>query len=377
MPDLGFQLRRLTRSKPRVSASRSASSVGMRLADCCQTTDCGPSMTAVATSSPRLAGRQWRKIASGLASAISSSVTWKGASAARTRLPLGLLAHRGPDVGVDGVGARDGRGGIVHDGQLGTRVLGEPPRVREDLLVRCVLRRAGDRDVEAGERARSRAASGRRCRRRRRRRRAGARRCRRTPPRSSAGRPAPGRDGARRRERSRPARSPTGPARRPSPGRTCESRSPRRSQRASGRCRRSTRLAPAAAPAATATPASRRAGRLPLRTRRASASTASRRCRRSSRLEGRPRSGPASLFIAAARSSSSRSSSGVRSATRVKWRADGVGARGAHTLGHVSCRRRAHRHHPVTTVSGWAVFAWVTIGSSTSAIVGVPTSSSS
>ena len=41
----------------RVRARRSASSVGIRFADCCQTTDCGPSMTAAATSSPRLAGQ--------------------------------------------------------------------------------------------------------------------------------------------------------------------------------------------------------------------------------------------------------------------------------------------------------------------------------
>ena len=42
-----------------------------------------------------------------------------------------------------------------------------------------------------------------------------------------------------------------------------------------------------------------------------------------------------------------------------------------------SCGESGHRHHPVTTVSGCAVFARATIGSSTSASVGEPTSSSS
>ncbi len=40
-----------------------------------QTTDCGPSMTAALTSSPRLTGRQCMKIASGLAHAIRRSST--------------------------------------------------------------------------------------------------------------------------------------------------------------------------------------------------------------------------------------------------------------------------------------------------------------
>src|SRR5581483_856597 len=69
------------RSIPRVSISSTASSVGRRFADCSHTADCGPSMTAAATSSPRFAGRQCRKIAPGCASAISCSVTWNGASA--------------------------------------------------------------------------------------------------------------------------------------------------------------------------------------------------------------------------------------------------------------------------------------------------------
>ena len=55
------------------------------------------------------------------ASAISSSVTWYGASTRAARLSLGLLAHRRPDVGVDGVGAGDRRARVVDDGQLALR----------------------------------------------------------------------------------------------------------------------------------------------------------------------------------------------------------------------------------------------------------------
>ena len=40
-----------------------------------QISDCGPSITASTTSSPRCAGRQWRKRASGFARAISASST--------------------------------------------------------------------------------------------------------------------------------------------------------------------------------------------------------------------------------------------------------------------------------------------------------------
>ena len=123
----------------------------MRLADCCQTTDWGPSMTAAATSSPRLAGRQWRKIASGFASAISCSVTWNGAERLRAHVTLALLAHRGPDVGVDGVCAGDGLGGIVDDGEVGSRAPSEASRIREDPRVGRELGRTGDREVEAGE----------------------------------------------------------------------------------------------------------------------------------------------------------------------------------------------------------------------------------
>ena len=45
----------------------------IRLPACCHTTDCGPSMTSAATSSPRCAGRQCMKIAGSLAAFISAA----------------------------------------------------------------------------------------------------------------------------------------------------------------------------------------------------------------------------------------------------------------------------------------------------------------
>ena len=60
---------------PVVRAYSTACSVASRLAACSKTSDCGPSMTAAATSSPRWAGRQCRKTAPGAACAISDGVT--------------------------------------------------------------------------------------------------------------------------------------------------------------------------------------------------------------------------------------------------------------------------------------------------------------
>src|SRR5712692_9057296 len=58
-----------------VSSARRARVACMRLAACCHTTDWGPSMTSAVTSSPRWAGRQWRKRAWGSAAAMRSVST--------------------------------------------------------------------------------------------------------------------------------------------------------------------------------------------------------------------------------------------------------------------------------------------------------------
>ena len=57
------------------SITRRAFSVCSRFSACSKTTDAGPSITASVTSSPRCAGRQCRKQASGLACAMSRSLT--------------------------------------------------------------------------------------------------------------------------------------------------------------------------------------------------------------------------------------------------------------------------------------------------------------
>ena len=93
---------------PVTSAYSTACSVGRRLAACCQTRDCGPSMTAAATSSPRWAGRQCRNIGVRRARAPSAAASTRYGVERRARraLALGVLAHRDPDVGVDGVARR-------------------------------------------------------------------------------------------------------------------------------------------------------------------------------------------------------------------------------------------------------------------------------
>src|SRR4051812_23272118 len=83
---------------------------------------CGPSMTPLDTSSPRCAGRQWRKIA--LLSAVfinfSSTVTRERALAL---LLLLLLTHRRPHVRVDDM-----------------RVLRRLQRIADDADLRHLLR---------------------------------------------------------------------------------------------------------------------------------------------------------------------------------------------------------------------------------------------
>src|SRR5450759_3175329 len=66
---------RSTRSSQVMSVYRSACSVSQRFSASSQTRDCGPSMTSSVTSSPRWAGRQWRKMARVDASDISSAST--------------------------------------------------------------------------------------------------------------------------------------------------------------------------------------------------------------------------------------------------------------------------------------------------------------
>ncbi len=72
---------------------------------------CGPSTTEAVTSSPRWAGRQCRKMAVGTGRRHHGVVDGEALEGAAAGLGLGLLAHRGPDVGVDGVGALGGLGG--------------------------------------------------------------------------------------------------------------------------------------------------------------------------------------------------------------------------------------------------------------------------
>ena len=60
-----------------ISVTRTAFCTWSRFSASSKTTDCGPSITSAATSSPRWAGRQCMKTASRAAAAIISGVTWK------------------------------------------------------------------------------------------------------------------------------------------------------------------------------------------------------------------------------------------------------------------------------------------------------------
>ena len=64
----------------------------------------GPSQTSAATSSPRWAGRQWRKTASWRRVGHQRAVDREALEVLEALLLLRLLPHRGPDVGVDGRG---------------------------------------------------------------------------------------------------------------------------------------------------------------------------------------------------------------------------------------------------------------------------------
>src|SRR5438309_1247417 len=77
--DLHFLVRHHLCSSIQSMAPRA---VCIRFSACRQTAEWGPSITGAVTSSPRCAGRQWRKRAFG-ASAISASSTWYGSNAAR------------------------------------------------------------------------------------------------------------------------------------------------------------------------------------------------------------------------------------------------------------------------------------------------------
>ena len=107
----------------------------------------GPSSTSEVTSSPRWAGRQWRKIASGLACASKLVVDLVGGEDTAPRFGLVLLAHARPDVGIDDVGAVDRLLGIVFDDQGNAGKPGREPRL--EIGRKLVARRRGQHEMDA------------------------------------------------------------------------------------------------------------------------------------------------------------------------------------------------------------------------------------
>ena len=120
----------------------------MRLAACCQTAERGPSITDAATSSPRCAGRQWRNQACSPAAAIERVVDGVALERGEADRVLGLLAHRGPHVGVDRVGAAHRF--VRIGGELDDAAEVAGPLDGE--VVELVPGRRRDRELDAGER---------------------------------------------------------------------------------------------------------------------------------------------------------------------------------------------------------------------------------
>ena len=84
-----------------------------RLAAWRHTTLWGPSTTAALISSPRWAGRQWSTTASGAGRGQQRLVDLVAGEGGQASLLLVLLAHRGPHVGVEGVGPGRRLGRVV------------------------------------------------------------------------------------------------------------------------------------------------------------------------------------------------------------------------------------------------------------------------
>ena len=104
-------------------------------------------------SEPRWAGRQCMTIASGRAAAMTAAFTWNRLKTSARELLLVLLAHRGPHVGVDGVGVCRRLPGVVHDERLTAGRRTDLVGVADHLLQRLEAGRAGDVHAHAGRRA--------------------------------------------------------------------------------------------------------------------------------------------------------------------------------------------------------------------------------
>ncbi len=152
---LGLAERRHQRAPVRRSTN-SARAECMRLPACCHTTDCGPSMTSAATSSPRCAGRQCMKTASGARRLHQRLVDGPARERAQPLLAFVLLPHRRPHVGVDDVGASHRVVRIVDQLDRPAEIAGPIHDVRVELVA---LRRRDD-ELDARQRGRVRERGG-------------------------------------------------------------------------------------------------------------------------------------------------------------------------------------------------------------------------
>ena len=111
-----MRLIRAGRRRSRRSGARTGSAVSVwsRLAACGQTRDAGPSMTSSMTSSPAVGRQAVEEDRPGGRPAHQARVHGEPGERGPPGVALGLVAHRGPDVGIDRFGSstrpRPGRG---------------------------------------------------------------------------------------------------------------------------------------------------------------------------------------------------------------------------------------------------------------------------
>ena len=136
-------------AEPPRSWRNTASVVCSRFSAWSNTREAGPSITSAATSSPRCAGRQCRKIASSAACAMSAVVTRYGANSSGACFGFALLPHRRPHVCVDDVGTVHSLRHVGRHGHAPAVRL----RPRHDLGIRLVGLGTSECDRHPDERA--------------------------------------------------------------------------------------------------------------------------------------------------------------------------------------------------------------------------------
>ena len=135
-----------------VRSDSSACSVGRRLAACCQTADRGPSMTSAVDLLAAVSRQAMEEhgVRPGVGHERRGDLV--GRQLGQLALGLGLLAHRDPDVGVDGVGTVDGLGRSGAERDRAARLRRGRMSPGHDVRIGHPLGRCRDGDMHPGQR---------------------------------------------------------------------------------------------------------------------------------------------------------------------------------------------------------------------------------